>query len=341
MKRAAKTVLATVARPLSYLLRQIREADPDGRDTIRAQVMSQQAHLAVADAHLQLALAREMAELQARARAETPASPIAHGFKVYSQADEDGIIEELLRRIEAVTRVSRTFIEIGCGDGRENNSHYLALKGFHGCWCDGSAKNIDHIERELGGLSFPGLRVKQHFLTRENAQTFIEECIAFLGDTSPDLLSVDIDGNDLEIVRVALTVCRPKILCVEYNAKFPPPLSLAMTYNPDHIWMNDDYQGATLQAWSAALPDYVLAACSLSGVNAFFVRRGYLNDFPEYTLRQLYQPPRHHLIRLSGSWHQPGLGWLRQVLRSTSPELPPGQHRLEIPPQLLPSPHPE
>ena len=43
MKGAAKAVLATVARPLSYLLHQIREADPDGRDTIRARRQCPQA----------------------------------------------------------------------------------------------------------------------------------------------------------------------------------------------------------------------------------------------------------------------------------------------------------
>ncbi len=55
-----------------------------------------------------------------------PENPAAYGFKVYSQADEDGVVDNITQRI-GIDRGS--FIEIGCGDGRENNSHYLLLKG--------------------------------------------------------------------------------------------------------------------------------------------------------------------------------------------------------------------
>jgi hypothetical protein len=317
MKAAVKAVLSVIAGPLSYLAHLIRAKDLEASEAQRVQEIRAQRRLTMADAGLQVELNRQLDELQARVRGETPDSPTSRGFKVYSQADEDGIIEEILRRLDTVGTLSRTFIELGCGDGRENNTHYLALRGFRGCWCDASDTNIQYIERELGGGSFPRLRVTRQFLDRENAANYIEECGAFLGDLAPDLLSVDIDGNDLEIVRTALTVCRPKILCVEYNAKFPLPLSLSMTYNPKHAWSHDDYQGATLQAWCSALPDYMLVACSLSGVNAFFVRREYTSGFTEYPLHQLYQPPRHHLIWLSGSLHYPSLRWLRQVLRTT------------------------
>ena len=47
------------------------------------------------DALLQLELSRELARLQADVRTAMPDNPAACGFKVYSQADEDGIIEEI------------------------------------------------------------------------------------------------------------------------------------------------------------------------------------------------------------------------------------------------------
>ena len=90
------------------------------------------------DALLQLELSRELARLQADVRTAMPDNPAACGFKVYSQADEDGIIEEICRRL-GIERGH--FIEIGCGDGRENNSHYLLLKGWRGIWVDGDANN--------------------------------------------------------------------------------------------------------------------------------------------------------------------------------------------------------
>ena len=75
-----------------------------------------------------------------------PENPAAGGFKVYSQADEDGLLEEITRQL-GIDRGH--FIEIGCGDGRENNSHYLLLKGWRGVWVDGIRQNIAAIELAL------------------------------------------------------------------------------------------------------------------------------------------------------------------------------------------------
>ena len=52
-----------------------------------------------------------------------------HGFKVYSQNDEDGIIEHIFREVGVK---SRHFVEIGVGNGLTNNTLYLLLKGWTG-----------------------------------------------------------------------------------------------------------------------------------------------------------------------------------------------------------------
>jgi hypothetical protein len=41
-----------------------------------------------------------------------------------------------------------------------------------------------------------------------------------------DVLSVDLDGNDLYFTEALLNVLRPKLVIVEYNAKFPPPAGI-------------------------------------------------------------------------------------------------------------------
>jgi hypothetical protein len=50
------------------------------------------------------------------------------GRKYFSQADEDGITLEILRRIDAR---SGTFAEIGVGNGLENNTLILLAAGEH------------------------------------------------------------------------------------------------------------------------------------------------------------------------------------------------------------------
>ena len=243
----------------------------------------------------------------------TPGNPALQGWNSYSQCDEDGIIRECLRLLATVAPLSKTFIEIGCGNGLENNTHQLILDGYRGCWVDGDPANISHIAHELGALENGSLLVRQAFVTLDNIAGLMSELRGFLGTEQPDFFSFDTDGNDIHLVRQALDVIRPKLICVEYNGKFPPPTRLEMAYAPDHSWAYDDYYGASLQSWVDRLTDYTLVCCNLSGVNAFFVRNDFATAFPNHPVDRLFQPCRYWLIGHSG--HPPSMKWLRQSLR--------------------------
>lgn len=260
------------------------------------------------DALLQLELCRELARLQSEVRTATPDNPAAKGFKVYSQADEDGIIEEIARRA-GVERGS--FIEIGCGNGRENNTHYLLLKGWRGIWVDGDTENIAAIR---AALPLEGrLRAVQMMVNRDNVVDVPSAAgNPLFGDL--DLLSVDIDGNDLAVAETAASAWAPKILVGEYNAKFPWPLCTEVVYDVEHRWGMNDYHGASLAAWVNRLqPAYQLVCCNLAGTNAFFIRRDLAENFQLYTSAQLFQQSRFYLTALR-SGHSPSLSFLRNVL---------------------------
>ncbi|MDM0114690.1 FkbM family methyltransferase [Variovorax sp. J22R133] len=253
---------------------------------------------------------QELALLRAQANASTPRNPVVHGWSSYSQCDEDGIIRECLARISQVATLSRTFIEVGCADGLENNTHQLALDGFAGCWIDGDLRNVHFIDEALGGLQFPALMIRHSFVTLETAEQTIKDCRLFLGTEEIDLLSFDVDGNDTHLIRKALLAVHPKLIVVEYNAKFRPPTRLEMDYVAEHKWGGDDYFGASLQSWMDVLSDYTLVCCNISGVNAFFVHNDLTVPFTKYGVESLYQPARYWLTRKSG--HAPSLRWLRQ-----------------------------
>src|SRR6516162_547559 len=263
---------------------------------------------------IQYQLREEIYFLKRMIAQECPDNPILSGFKVYSQVDEDGIIQELFRRVSS-EKLDRTLIEIGCGDGRENNTHYLMLQGYRGFWVDGFDRNIAYLNTGLGlkdGTS-SRLKIVQRFIDSENICDTIAEACRFIGSCEPDILSLDIDGNDLWILKKALTVCRPKFLCVEYNAKFPPPLALTIEYNAKHQWMGDDYQGASLQMFCNHLSDYTLVTCNISGSNAFLVRYDLRRHFTLHPIEKLYQPSRSNLRFLSAG-HPPSLKWLKDSL---------------------------
>ena len=89
-----------------------------------------------------------------------------------------------------------------------------------------------------------------------------------------DLLSIDIDGNELYVLN-ELKIINPRVIIVEYNAKFPPPVEKTIKYDPKFIWDYDDYFGSSLQLLENTLKKigYVLVGCNALGVNAFFIKK--------------------------------------------------------------------
>lgn len=232
----------------------------------------------------QIAIHAEVRALRKEIAAEMPGNPCLYGRKVYSQFDEDGIIEHIFASLKG-----NTFLEIGCGNGLENNTHFLLLKGWRGVWVDADERNIDAIQERIPAN--PWLTVRLLSVNTDNCHTLLEDRTF----KNIDFLSLDIDGNDLQVLKKLLTLAKPKVICVEYNAKFPPPLDICIKYSATHVWGNDDYHGASLMAIVKAAIGYRLVACNLLGSNAFFVRED-LDGFADYPPEKLYQPLRLHLL---------------------------------------------
>lgn len=237
---------------------------------------------------------------QARAEIQRLLEPIRRdpkrlepfGFKVYSQTDEDGMLEEIFRRLGVE---AGRFVEIGVENGLECNSFYLLHKGWRGAWIEADPSQQAFIEQKFGSLlSSRRLRLAIGFLTAEN----MADVFAHLGvDDSLDFLSIDIDGNDIYLLE-AMPV-RPKVICIEYNGKFPGNIDKQPVYNPAHIWTGSDYMGSSLKALtrSAKGKGYRLVGTNLTGSNAFFVRDDLAGDaFPDdCSAEALYNPARYWL----------------------------------------------
>ena len=70
--------------------------------------------------------------------------------------------------------------------------------------------------------------------------------------------------------------CEPKVLLLEYNAKFIPPAEFVIDYDPKHEWKEDDYFGASLMSWVKMLEkyNYKLICCNAStGCKCLFYSR--------------------------------------------------------------------
>jgi hypothetical protein len=250
--------------------------------------------------------------LLASARMADEKRVLKFGYRVYSQSDEDGIIHEIFRRIGAG---NKTFIEIGTGDGLENNSLFLLIQGWRGLWVEGSTRKVAAAKKNVGSLSANGnLRIEESFVTAEDIDDIVRRRTF---SSEIDLLSVDIDGNDYYVLQAIRSVS-PRMIVAEYNAKFPPDVPWVMEYNKAHRWDGTDYFGASLKALEILLRErgYSLVGCNLLGCNAFFVRSDLVSEptfCSPFTAENHYEPPRYFLLPAFDPGFSAGFGPFRVV----------------------------
>jgi hypothetical protein len=235
-----------------------------------------------------------VAALRADPRHHEPGRLIPFGYKVYSQNDEDGILVEIFRRIGTT---SRSFFEFGVQNGLECNTLWWLMQGWRGAWIEGSAESVQAIQQKFGPqLACGQLAIKQAFITAENIDALARE-LGVPGEI--DLLSVDIDGNDYHVFK-ALTATRARVVVIEYDAKFPPPLRIVPHYEPQFIWRGAGYVGSSLSALEVLFREcgYALVGCNLTGSNAFFVRNNLVGDLfcAPFTAENHHMPPRYQLV---------------------------------------------
>ncbi len=185
-----------------------------------------------------------------------------HERQVYSQGGEDGVLERIF---EEIGTTNRHFVEFGAKDGSaiSNTANLRLHHGWTGLLMDAGAPHDDPM-------------VRREFITAEN----IEELFDKYGvPERPDLLSIDIDGNDYWVWK-ALTRYRPRVVVVEYNIFFALDDPRTVPYEPNRIWDDSCYHGASLAAFHKLGREmgYALVHTDSWYPNGFFVLRSELGD---------------------------------------------------------------
>ena len=218
-----------------------------------------------------------------------PTSLLAAEFKVFSQSNEDGIIQYLVDQVEVP---NRTFVEIGVQDYSESNTRFLASNNnWSGAIIDSGVAHRDFVRSTELDWRF-GVRAVTAFVTRENVNDLIVSA-GVKGDIG--LLSIDIDGMDYWILD-AIDVVSPRILVLEYNAMFGPDVSVTVPYQPDFAWDRAHwswvYFGASLRAMVSKAQEkgYVFVGCESHGVNAFFVRKDVAGGLQRLSVEEGFMP---------------------------------------------------
>lgn len=200
--------------------------------------------------------------------------PRTAGFRIFSQADEDGVLLLLLATIGIGPG---RCVDIGGGDGliASNTANLVLNLGFDGALIDADERAIERgrrfYARHPDAALYPP-RFIEALVTRENVNQLLVRA-GMEGEV--DVLSIDIDGNDYWIWE-AITAVRPRIVVVEAQVErgmrdevmpYQAAFSAAGAARGSLV-------GATVPALVrlGAQLGYRLVAANRYGFNLFFVR---------------------------------------------------------------------
>ena len=133
---------------------------------------------------------------------------------VYSQNGEDGIIEKLLSELKLYTGY---YVEFGAHDGKLwSNTYRLYEKGWNGCLIEAD----DERYRKLC-INVPEDKIlKIKSTVAETGDASLDNILERNGVTRVDLLSIDIDSDDLRVWE-GVKRYDPAIVVIEYNSTIP------------------------------------------------------------------------------------------------------------------------
>lgn len=217
------------------------------------------------------------------------------GFKVFSQWDEDGIIQYLINNLPIP---NKTFIEFGVENYEESNTRFLLTNNhWQGLVLDGCERDISYIQKDRVYWEYD-LQVRCSWITRENINSLLREA-GFGADVG--LLSIDIDGNDYWIWD-AIESVRPRIVVVEYNSVLglePLTIPYEQSFQRAAAHYSTLYFGCSLGALHhlAKRKGYLLVGSNIWGHNAFFVRSDIAGKFRGLDPEEAYVLSRYRESR--------------------------------------------
>ena len=248
------------------------------------------------DLQLRTQLEQHVAGLLSHPKYADPKRLTSHEAQLFSQNGEDGIIGEIFNRIGTT---NKQFVEIGVGDGLQNNTALLLSQGWKGWWVEADPENLQAIRGYFKNhLARKSLSLIPAFVDAGNMTKLLNDAGV---PAEPDFLSLDIDLNTYFVWEAMLPVVRARVFSIEYNGHIPAGVDWKVDYEPQSVWdQGSHWWGASLKAYEklAGRHGYQLVGCDLNGVNAFFVRSDLSADLfaKPATAENLFEPARDYLL---------------------------------------------
>ena len=217
--------------------------------------------------------------------------PSKYEHQTFSQNGEDGIILEIFRRIKVA---QGTFIEMGTGDGSENNTRLLLELGWSGTWIDGDSANILLCKENLRRFTDLNLlTIINSFIDEQNVNTILQKLKV---PVNVDFLSIDLDLTT-HVVWEKIDSIKPKVVAIEYNGFFPDSTHWEAITDKNETWDGSINMGASLSTITeiSRTKGYKHIGCDLTGTNAFFLLDDLAQKYFSNLKENLYEPARPFL----------------------------------------------
>ena len=185
----------------------------------------------------------------------------------YSQFGEDGIIEEILKRLNE--DLDFTCCEFGAWDGKHLSNVYNLVKNknYKALYIEGDSKKFDQLKKNFKSTN--AILINK-FVNFEGENTLDEILSANNFKKNFDLLSIDIDGNDYHILE-SLKNYTPKIIIIEYNPTIPNEVEFVQKKD-----IKTNQGSSALSLTNLAIEKgYYLVASTVT--NLFFIHKDYQN----------------------------------------------------------------
>lgn len=213
----------------------------------------------------------------------TPGSLLTHSLNLYSQVGQDGIIAEILRRMNLS---NGTFVEFGGWDGLHfSNCRRLYELGWKAIFIESDPDRYDIARSNYSG--------DQNALIINSAVGYISSDGSFVGEqlsvllrdnsidtSSVNVLSIDIDSFDLEVFE-SLVFC-PDLIVLEGGMSYPFEISARAPKEAIELGF---HHPLSCICSSAREKGYV-AVCAFQDV--FLVKDTYAGMFEHISDKQLY-----------------------------------------------------
>jgi len=192
---------------------------------------------------------------------------------IYSQHGEDGIIEEIFKRLGIAKGF---FIEFGASDGVWiSNTRLLWEQGWSGAMIEADGEWFRKLEANYVGVENV-IRIHETVVDEETAAgglTFDAIADRYFPDEEIDFLSIDIDGLDYLILKSLKR--RPKVICIEANLGWHPLFDQEV---PKEVAFQNLQQPLPVMIGIAESLGYVPVCMT---INLFLIRKDLYQPFAE------------------------------------------------------------